>query len=57
MSCNSLKNLLENLGSLNFDKIWPASSWLHLLARKNLFPSKEDQKVEFHAKREFRLIS
>jgi hypothetical protein len=57
MSGNSLGNSLENLGTLDFDEIWPASSWLHLLARKNQFPSKEDQKIEFHSKREFRLIS
>jgi hypothetical protein len=47
---------LENLGTLGFHEIWPTSSWLHL-ARKNQFPSKEDQKVEFHSKREIWLIS
>jgi hypothetical protein len=30
---------------------------LHLIARKNQFPSKEDQNFEFHSKREFELIS
>jgi hypothetical protein len=42
MSWNSLENSLENLGTLDFDEIWPASSWLHVIARKNHFPSKED---------------
>jgi hypothetical protein len=42
MSQNSLENSLENLGTLDFDKIWPASSWLHLIARK---------KINFHQKR------
>jgi hypothetical protein len=57
MSCNSLENSLENLGTLDFDEICPASFWLHLIARKNPFLTKEDQKVEFHSKREFGLIS
>jgi hypothetical protein len=35
----------------------PARSWLHLIARKNQFSSKEDQDFEFHSKREFGLIS
>jgi hypothetical protein len=48
---------LENLGTLDFDKIWPASSWLHLIARKNKFPSNKDQKFEFQSKRKFGLIS
>jgi hypothetical protein len=48
MSLNSLENSLENPGTLDFDEIWPTSSWLHLIARKNSFPSKEDQKFEFH---------
>jgi hypothetical protein len=39
---------LENLGTLDFHEIWPARSRLHLVERKKLFPSKEDQKVEFH---------
>jgi hypothetical protein len=29
------RNSQENLGTLNLDEIWPASSWLHLIARKN----------------------
>jgi hypothetical protein len=57
MSWNLLENSLKNLGTLDFDEIWPASSWLYLIARKNQFPSKEDQNVEFHSKREIRLIS
>jgi hypothetical protein len=42
------ENSLENLGTFDFHKIWPASSRLHLIARKNQFPSKEDKKFEFH---------
>jgi hypothetical protein len=57
MSSNSLENSLENLGTLDFDEIWPASSWLHLIARKNQFSSNEDQKFESHLKRKFKLIS
>jgi hypothetical protein len=30
---------------------------LHLNVQKNQFPSKEDQKVEFHSKWEIRFIS
>jgi hypothetical protein len=51
------ENSLKNLGTLDFHEIWPASSWLHLIARKNQFPSKEDQKFEFHSKRKIGLIS
>jgi hypothetical protein len=42
---------MENLGTLDFNETWPASFLLHLIARKNQFPSKEDQKVEFHSKK------
>jgi hypothetical protein len=47
----------ENLGTLNFNEILPASSLLHLIVLKNQFASKEDQKIEFHSKWEIRLIS
>jgi hypothetical protein len=40
MSWNSLENSLENLGTLDFDEIWPASSWLHLITRKIHFYQK-----------------
>jgi hypothetical protein len=50
-------NSLENIGTLDFDEIWPASSLLHLIARKNKIPLKEDQKVEFHSKLEIWLMS
>jgi hypothetical protein len=43
--------------NLDFEEIWPARSWIHLVARKNPFPSKEDQQFGFHSKREFGLIS
>jgi hypothetical protein len=42
---NFNRNLLEILGILDFNEIWPASSLLHLIARKNTFLAKEDQKV------------
>jgi hypothetical protein len=45
---NFNRNLLEILGTLDFNEIWPESSLLHLIARKNKFPSKENQKFEFH---------
>jgi hypothetical protein len=51
------RNLLEILGTLDFNEICPASSLLHLIARKNQFPAKEDQKFEFKSKREIGLIS
>jgi hypothetical protein len=34
------RNSQKNLGTLDLDEIWPASSWLHLIARKNQFSSK-----------------
>jgi hypothetical protein len=42
---NFNRNLLEILGTLDFNEIWPASSLLHLIARKNSFLAKDDQKV------------
>jgi hypothetical protein len=41
---------LKNLETLDFNEIWPASFWLHLITRKNQFPSKEYQQFEFHLK-------
>jgi hypothetical protein len=41
---------------LDFNEIWLASPWLHLIARKNKFPGKEDQKFEIPLKMEFGLI-
>jgi hypothetical protein len=57
MSSNSLEISLENLGTLDFNEIWPASSLIHVVAKKNPFLLKEDQKFEVHSKREFELIS
>jgi hypothetical protein len=57
VSMKSKETSLENLRTLDFNEIWPASSLLHLIARKNPFLSKEDQKFEFHSKRKFGLIS
>jgi hypothetical protein len=42
---------------LDFSEIYPASYWLHLIARKNEFLAKGDQKLEFQSKREIGLIS
>jgi hypothetical protein len=39
---------MENLGTLDFNENRPAGSLLDLIARKNKFPPKEDQQVEFH---------
>jgi hypothetical protein len=50
------KNSPENFGTLDFSEIWPASSMLHLIARKNQCPAKEDQELEFPLKMEFGLI-
>jgi hypothetical protein len=54
---NFNRNLLEILGTLDFNNIWPESSLLHLITRKNQFPAKENQKLEFQSKREIGLIS
>jgi hypothetical protein len=55
MSWNSLENSLENLGTLDFDEIWLASSWLHLIARKNQFLSNEDSKIWIPLKNEIQI--
>jgi hypothetical protein len=52
----SRKNSLKNLGTLDFNEIWLANSLLHLIARKNNFPVKGDQKFEFPLKMVFELI-
>jgi hypothetical protein len=44
-------NSLKNLGTLKFDEIWLTSSLLHLIARKNKFSAKVDQKFEFPMKK------
>jgi hypothetical protein len=46
----SKKNSLEFLATLDFSETWLASSLLHLIARKNKFAVKEDQKFEFPLK-------
>jgi hypothetical protein len=50
------KNSLDKLGTLEFDETWLTSSLLHLIAKENDFPAKEDQKFEFHLKLDFGLI-
>jgi hypothetical protein len=47
----------DKLGTLEFDEIWLTSSLLHLVAKENEFPVKEDQKFELLLKMEFVLIS
>jgi hypothetical protein len=54
---NSHRNSLEILGTLEFDKIWLASSLSDLIAKKNKLSAKEDQKFEFPMNVEFGLIS
>jgi hypothetical protein len=51
------KNSPEFLGTLDFIEIWLESSLLKLIARKNNFLTKEDQKFEFPLKTEFGFIS
>jgi hypothetical protein len=50
-------NSVENLGTLEFDKIWLERSLLHLIASKNKFPAKEHQTFESPLTMEFGLIS
>jgi hypothetical protein len=54
---NFNRNSLEIIRTLEFDEIWLASSLLHLIARKNKSPTKEDQEFEFLLKMRFGLIS
>jgi hypothetical protein len=50
------ENSLDKLGTLEFDEIWLTGSLLHLIAKENEFPLKEDQKFEFLLKLEFGLL-
>jgi hypothetical protein len=52
----SKKNSLKILETLDFNKIWLASSLLHLIARKSKFLAKEGQEFKFPLKKEFGLI-
>jgi hypothetical protein len=52
----SKKISLKTLGTVDFNEIWLARSLLHLIARENKFPTKEDQKFEPPLKIEFGLI-
>jgi hypothetical protein len=47
---------LEILGNLEFDETCPIVSLLHLIAGKNKFPTKVNQKSEFLLKVGFELI-
>jgi hypothetical protein len=49
------RNSQENPGTLGLGEIWPASSWLHLIAKKNQFSSKEGQKFEFPLEKEIQI--
>jgi hypothetical protein len=51
------ENSLENHGTLDFSEIWPTSSWIHLIPRKNEFLAKGNKNFEFQLKREIGLIS
>jgi hypothetical protein len=42
---------------MEFNEILQVSSLLHLIARKNKFPAKENKKFEFQLRREIGLIS
>jgi hypothetical protein len=53
---NFNENSLEILGIWEFDETWPICSLLHLVARKNKFPTKMAQEFEFLSRREFGLI-
>jgi hypothetical protein len=48
---------LEILRNLEFDEIWPTSSLLYLVSRKNKFEANMGQGFEFLFKGEFGLIS
>jgi hypothetical protein len=50
------ENSLDKLETLEFDEIWLTSSLLYLIAKKNEFLAKEDQKFKFLLKIEFGLI-
>jgi hypothetical protein len=47
---------LENLGNLEFVEIWPTSSLLYLVSRKNKFQANIGEGFEFLFKGEFGLI-
>jgi hypothetical protein len=47
---------MKILGTLEFDEIWLVSSLLYLIARKNKFSAKEDQKFELSLKMGFGMI-
>jgi hypothetical protein len=49
MSWTLIKIYWKFSRTLEFDEIWLAWSFLHLIARKNKFPLKGDQKFEFLA--------
>jgi hypothetical protein len=36
---------MENRETLDFEKIWPASSFVHLIAKKNPFLSKRGSEI------------
>jgi hypothetical protein len=48
---------MEILGTLEFDETCPTAPLLHLISRKNKFPTNMDQKFEFLLNVEFGLFS
>jgi hypothetical protein len=40
-------------GDLEFDETWPTTSFVHLIERKNMFPTNMDQEFEISLKVEF----
>ncbi len=53
---NFHRNSLKILGTLDFGETWLASSLLHLIASKNKFQAKGDEKFEFPLNMSFGLI-
>jgi hypothetical protein len=49
--------LNENSWGLEFDETWPTTSFVHLIEKKNKFPTNMGQQFEISSKVEFWLIS
>jgi hypothetical protein len=48
---------LKTLGDLEFDEIWPTTSFVHLKERENKFQANMGQEFKIPLKVEFGLIS
>jgi hypothetical protein len=44
---------MKILGDMEFDETWPATSFVHLIERKNKFPTNMGQEFEISLKVEF----